>query len=324
MNTRVLIPIVAMLSLLGGRGDAPAAELAHLRGAPAGIAAYRATGPSDAPLLPGVPHGPAMPLPPGGRKEERPATDPVVPDGSRLSRGTGAYRDMVLIPAGTFEMGSSDGKGRLDERPLHTIYLKDFYIALHEVTAEQYCEFLNKEGDKSNDGTSNGTPRIKLDCLDCPVVKVGKRFKPRAGFEERPMVCMSWFGAADYAQWAGGRLPTSAEWEKAALLTTPQQPGDYLSVLGRKESVPVTIAEPGVLGVTGMVGNVWEWCSDWYDREYYGKSPVNNPSGPNLGKEKEIRGGSWASVEASKRIRNRHRAAPTGCYRTVGLRIVKD
>lgn len=275
---------------------------------------------SDAPLLPGVPGGLSVPLPPGERNAPEPKPSAPVPDGSGLAGGTGKYSGMVLVPAGTFDMGSPEEEGRIDERPQHKAFAREFYVGQHEVTAAQYCQFLNSVGEKAKDRTL----RVNTDCPDCPVVKEGRLFKPKPGLADNPMVCVSWYGAADYAQWAGGRLPTAAEWEKAALSTTPFQPGDYLTVLPRKGAVPVTIASPGLLGVTGMAGNVWEWCSDWYDRDYYAKSPLNNPTGPALGTEKVIRGGSWASAESSKRIRNRHGASPRGYYRSVGFRIVKE
>jgi formylglycine-generating enzyme required for sulfatase activity len=217
-------------------------------------------------------------------------------------------------------MGSSDGEGRVDEHPRHQVYVKDFYIAKHEVTAKEYCRFLDREGLAGKDGV----PRVNLACPDCPVVKVGKNFQPSEGMDDKPMVCVSWYGAQDYAQWAGGRLPTAAEWEKAALLSTPSPPGDFLGIVPRESSAPVAIAVPGVRGVTGLVGNAWEWCSDWYARDYYSASPSSDPVGPSLGEEKEIRGGSWASTEAARRISNRHSAPPLGYYRTVGFRIVKD
>jgi len=155
-------------------------------------------------------------------------------------------------------------------------------------------------------------------------MKIGKQFKPRNDCADKPIVCISWYGAADYAEWAAARLPTSIEWERAAQLTTPYPPGDHLTILSRDASVPVQIATPGLRGTSGMIGNVWQWCSDWYARDYYAKCPTNNPPGPALGDEKNIRGGAWASAECSKRIRNRHKAHPRGYFRTVGFRVVKD
>jgi formylglycine-generating enzyme len=275
----------------------------------------------DCPFLPGCPGDTPVPLPPLFKIESKPNTPaPPSVNGDNLVDGIGKYSGMVLIPAGPFDMGNAEGEGRLDERPIHKVFLKDFYIAKYDVTAKDFCAFLNAQGENSRDGL----PRAKLDSPDCPIMKVGKVFKPKEDCSDKPMVCGSWYGASDYAEWAGGRLPSSAEWEKAALLVTSYHAGDYLTILPRDAAVPVTIAAPGVKGVTGMTGNVWEWCSDWYSHDYYGESPLSNPMGPALGEEKNIRGGSWAAPESAKRIRNRHKASPRGYYRTVGFRMVKD
>jgi len=242
------------------------------------------------------------------------------PEAGQLVEGEGPYRGFVYVSAGAFEMGSPDGTGRVDERPLHKVFLKDFSISQREVTVREYCRFLSQRGLVGRDKM----PRVLLSSPHCPVAQAGGAFRPKEGMADKPMVCVSWHGAADYAKWAGGRLPTSAEWEKAALLSTPNLPGDYLTILPRESDVPVAIAEPGTYGVTGIIGNVWEWCSDWYGADYYAKSPVTNPMGPPIGEEKVIRGGSWASPESSKRISNINRAPPHGWFRTVGFRIVKD
>lgn len=275
----------------------------------------------DCPVLPACPGGDPIPLPP--LLDERPRTQTSAPAAAlgKVTDGVGKYAGMVRIPVGPFDMGSSENQGRVDERPPRRVFIKDFHIAKHEVTVKEYCDFLNAKGETSRDGML----RVKLDSPDCPLVKDRNFFQPKPGLADKPIVCVSWYGAMDYARWAGGRLPTSAEWEKAALFTSPYRPGDYLTVLSRADSVPVSIATPGIRGVTGMIGNVWEWCSDWYANGASSeKTPVSNPTGPALGKEKVIRGGSWASPEASKRIRNRHRASPRGYFRTVGFRIVRD
>jgi len=274
----------------------------------------------DIPLLPGCPNGPSPPLPPVSL--ETPKAKVALPsaDGARIVEGRGKYKGMVLIPAGTFEMGSRDGQGRIDERPVHKVYVKDFYISKHEITARQFCRLLREKG-----VTGKGKlPRVNLNGPACPVIETDKGFRPKKGMADRPMTCVSWYGAQDYAKWAGGRLPTAAEWEKTALLTTPYPPGDFLTILTRKSTIPITIAVPGIRGITGMIGNVWEWCSDWYGRDYYEQSPLSNPLGRSLGEEKVIRGGSWASPETSRRIRNRHKAPPHAFLNTVGFRIVKD
>ncbi len=283
---------------------------------------HRADGNSDVPLLPGPPNAPAgIPLAPGSSSVTIPKPDGIlVPDQTGLSQGSGTYEGMVLIPAGTFEMGNQETRGRIDEQPAHKVFLKDFYLGKQVITVAQYCEYLNTAGLKGKDGS----PRIKIDSPHCPIVLRRNKFVPKEGEVDLPMVCVSYYGASDYAHRAGGRLPTEAEWEKAAWMTTPHPPGDSVEVLSRESSVPVESALPGFNGVTGMVGNVWQWCSDWYAADYYASCPLARPTGPALGKEKVIRGGSWASAETSRRIRNRHRAFPRGYYKTVGFRIVKD
>lgn len=272
------------------------------------------------PLLPGCPYGPSVPLPPVPKPKEEITGGDVASNPGNLSEGSGKYKGMILIPAGPFEMGSPDGVGRVDERPWHTVYLADFYISKHEVTNAEFCKFLNRQGEISSDGL----PSVRTDDANSPITKVNGGFQPRPGYADRPVTNVSWFGAYDYAQWAGGRLPTSAEWEKAALYTTISAPKDSMALSAEEQSGPVYTLDSGAFGITGISGSVWEWCSDWYSRDYYAMSPSQNPLGPSLGHEKIIRSGSWASPVSSRRIQNVHKAVPRGYYRTVGFRIVKD
>ncbi len=272
------------------------------------------------PLLPSCPSGPSFPLPPVPRSAEPTKESEVVSSPSNLAEGSGKYKGMILIPAGPFEMGSPDGIGRADERPWHTVYLGDFYISKHEVTNAEFCRFLNKQGEISCDGL----PSVRIDDESSPIIKVAGTFQPRPGYADRPVTHISWFGASDYAQWAGGRLPTSAQWEKAALYTTITTPKDNVVLSAEEQPGPVYTSDSGVFQITGMFGSVWEWCSDWYGRDYYALSPSQNPLGPSLGQEKILRSGSWASPVSSRRIQNVHKAVPRGYYRTVGFRVVKD
>lgn len=273
------------------------------------------------PLLPALPFGLSVPLPPTPEDERDVKITLSHPDAQRLVEGMGKYEGMVFIPGGTFDMGSPEGQGRVDERPVRKISVKDYYIAKYATTCHEFCDFLNSRGVSSS---RDGSLRIKLDHLDCQIQRCGKIYKPKEGQESKPVVYVSWYGAQEYAAWAGGRLPTSAEWEKAALFTSRYPMPDNLGMPTESESADVSEAFPGRRGVAGMLGNVWEWCSDWYplDRQY---EPIaDNPEGPATGNEKVIRGGSWASTHASKRVQNLHRAYPGGYYKTVGFRMVKD
>ncbi|MBI5571824.1 MAG: SUMF1/EgtB/PvdO family nonheme iron enzyme [Desulfomonile tiedjei] len=275
---------------------------------------------SDCPMLPELPGGLSIPLPPGQREEAPPPTAGPAVEAPQLAEGKGKYEGMLFVPAGAFDMGSPEGKGRPDERPQHRVFLKPYFISRIEVTVREYCRFLNSQGESSKERF----PRVKLDVPDCPVVQERGRFQPKEGYADKPMVCVSWYGAADYARWVGGRLPTSAEWERAAMLSTGQPPVDLIFA-GASETAPATNGQAQAEPLSGsMIGDVWQWCADWYSTDYYGQSPSENPAGPERGEDKVIRGGSRASAHSSKRIENVHNACPRGYYRSVGFRIVKD
>jgi formylglycine-generating enzyme required for sulfatase activity len=265
---------------------------------------------ADCPAMPSCPGETGVPLPPIPEKlPEAPIPRAKPPAPAQVVEGAGNYENMILVKTGGFELGSPDNEGGVDEHPLRKIFTKDYYFAKSPITAGLFCAFLNKEGDKSKDGSA----RVNPDCPDCPVSRTAKGYAPKDGCDNKPMVCVSWLGASEYAEWVGARLPTSAEWEKAALL----MPADAGKLANSRDA-----SRDDLYPLSG--NEVWEWCYDWYERDYYAVSPSSNPPGPNLGLEKVIRGGSRFAADFSRRIRNRHKAGPQGCYRTVGFRIVKD
>ena len=194
--------------------------------------------------------------------------------------------EMLLIPAGEFLMGSNDGDD--DERPVHAVYLDAFYMDVCEVTNALYKKFMDATGHKA------------------PAYWDNKNLN-----QPNPVVGVTWFDAEAYAKWAGKRLPTEAEWEKAARggLVGKEYPcGDNLTHddanyggTGRKDrwdgTAPVGSFTPNGYGLYDMVGNVWEWCADWYDKGYYARSPRSNPKGPDSGTYRVLRGGSWDDID---------------------------
>ena len=204
--------------------------------------------------------------------------------------------EMILIPAGEFSMGDHHGVGADDENPVHTIYLDAFYMDKYEVTNAQYAKFLNEYG-KNTDAA--GHELLDIDDADCLIEKQENVYRPKAGYEDHPVIEINWFGAAAYAQFYNKRLPTEAEWEKAArggLVSKRYTWGDevepdvanYDYVGSRTLTTadmlqylePVGAFPPNGYGLHDMAGNVWEWCADEYDPEYYSKSPKDNPKGP--------------------------------------------
>ncbi len=219
---------------------------------------------------------------------------------------------MVQIPSGDFLMGSD--KGEPDEQPVHKVYLDAFYIDVYEVTNAQYKKFL--------DATKHKPPRYWND--------------PRYNAPDQPVIGVTWQDAMDYCKWAGKRLPTEAEWEKASRggLVGKEYPWGDEEMLdspladenpGLASAYPVGSFEPNGYGLFDVERNVWEWCLDWYDEGYYAKSPEENPKGPASGDKRVLRGGSWFSgIYTPLRIPYRYSLEPDQVTNLIGFRCVQD
>jgi formylglycine-generating enzyme required for sulfatase activity len=226
---------------------------------------------------------------------------------------------MVYIPAGKFIMG--DETGDLDgtedwlKIPPHEVYTDAFYIDEHEVTNQQYCQFLNSISikDDGKNWLDSSDNKLIYHSWDWDYIeKSASRFKPKAGYNNHPVVSVYWEGADAYARWVGGRLPTEAEWEKAArggLVGKKYPNGETIShddanyrIRGGKDiwglTAPVKSFDPNEYQLYDMAGNVQECCSDWWDEDYYSKSPQNNPTGPPSGRWHVVRGGSYWSISS--------------------------
>jgi formylglycine-generating enzyme required for sulfatase activity len=249
---------------------------------------------------------------------------------------------LVEIPAGEFAMGSETGLS--DERPVHVVYLDAFFIDRMEVTNAQFAEFLNEMGNQ----VEGGEYWLDIDDEDCLILDRAGHFQHKTGFASHPVIEVTWYGARAYCAWRDRgvselvRLPTEAEWEKAAgwnpvsdaRLEFPwgddwdqdSANADWPILTGTEvapHTMPVgsNLSGASPYGVLDMAGNVWEWVADWYDREYYANSPYANPTGPNAGEEKVVRGGSWRSTSEYVRTTVRERSAPDYTF-DIGIRCV--
>jgi formylglycine-generating enzyme required for sulfatase activity len=236
------------------------------------------------------------------------------------------------VPAGEFEMGAEGGAAEPDEAPKHKVTLDAFLIGKYEVTNRQYQAFVKATGH-----------RLPENCCD-PKFNLWKGGAMLDGIGELPAINVSWDDATAFCKWAGGRLPTEAEWEKAARGTDGRlYPwGNESPMSGNRANFsfePVAVWEgPASLarkdqyehgkspyGAYEMAGNLSEWVQDWYDPEYYKNSPAKNPTGPADGKFKGIRGGNWRQNVDSIRTANRNgKHPPTDRRVYIGFRCAKD
>ena len=224
-----------------------------------------------------------------------------------------AEDDMVYIKGGCFDMGDIFGDGAGDEIPVHTVCVGDFYLGKTEVTQKQWVDIIGHNPAKFKSG-------------------------------DRPVERVSWNSVQDFIKKLNKvtgmnyRLPTEAEWEYAA-----RNGGDrgkwagadneseldeyawYYSNSARDGTHSVAGKEPNGLGLYDMMGNVWEWCSDWYDRDYYENSPAKNPQGPSDGSTRVLRGGGWRSKPEHLRTADRNDFVPTSKkFANIGFRLAKS
>jgi formylglycine-generating enzyme required for sulfatase activity len=212
--------------------------------------------------------------------------------------------DMVLIPAGEFIMGTDRSPSHTNEEPTHTVYLDAYYIDKYEVTQRQYKEVMGEN----------------------PSVWIGS---------DMPVEVVSWFDAKEYCEKVGKRLPTEAEWEKAAKggrddiwagTTDRENLGEYAwhNINARQKAHPVGQKKPNGYGIYDMSGNLYEWVSDWYKGQYYNISPKKNPTGPEEGLQRVLRGGSWDNHWYGIRTTRRIAQEPSMKTTYYGFRCAKS
>lgn len=231
---------------------------------------------------------------------------------------------MVYVPAGGFLMGSTseDPLADDDEKPQRRVFLDAFWIDQTEVTNEMYAAFLNDQGNKFEGGDTwldADDPAVRLKHVD-------GNWQSEVGYEDHPVIEVNWFGARAYCEWAGRRLPTEAEWEKAARgtdgRTYPWGEGkpsvvqltcDQANFAGCEfdtRSVGKSLSFASPYGILDMSGNIAEWVADWYDADYYETATNRNPQGPTSGTYRVMRGGSWSRNFRMSRTASRDRSDP--------------
>lgn len=219
---------------------------------------------------------------------------------------------LVLIPAGFFPMGSETGQA--DEQPVHRIELDAFYIDKYEVAVSRYARFFEAQHS------------------DRPFLWKQATLGAQG---QKPVIGVDWYDAKEYCEWAGRRLPTEAEWEKAARgqdqriypwgnesptkahVNAGQRKWTGYDTLGAVGSHPWGSSP---YGVHDLAGNVWEWIADRYDQNYYAAGPEQNPKGPAISPLRVLRGGAWNNDAATIRSANRAAYAPSARRNDVGFR----
>ena len=294
--------------------------------------------------------------PPSGQQNVGDALD--LPAQRTIDLGDGLKLELVLIPAGSFIMGDNDGLD--DEKPSHAVTIsKPFYLGRCEVTVEQFRKFVDATGyvTDAEKGTGfQGAFGWDRETMD---FKMNEEYSwQNTGFaqsDNHPVLNVSWNDAMEFCRWLSTkegkafRLPTEAEWEYACRAGTttrychgnapegaekvgnvadaafevqfPELKGVIKASDGHAYTSPAGSFLPNPFGLCDMHGNVWEWCADWYDTEYYAKSPANDPGGPATGQERVYRGGGWFNCARGCRSASRSASQPENRNLTLGFRV---
>jgi formylglycine-generating enzyme required for sulfatase activity len=268
-----------------------------------------------------------------------------------VTRG-GVEVEQVFVPAGSFLMGS--WYRELDQRPVHDVTLDAFWLDRTEVTNAEFGAFISSTGYETT-AEINGTGGAYLETANAWNYIEGAEWRrPHGpdsnidGLDAHPVVQVSWYDAMAFCEWVEGRLPTEAEWEFAARgpesMLNPWgdifegervnacdrncflDSRDSTTDDGYEFTAPVGMYLNGAswIGALDMAGNVSEWINDWYDSGYYGRSPEENPSGPDTGETKVLRGGGWTFIEEFMRSAHRQHSQPEHRSDRVGFRCAQD
>ena len=248
-----------------------------------------------------------------------------------------APKGMIFVEKGSFIMGDTWGDGDSKEKPIHKVtFTYDFYINKYETTFDEYDAFCDVTGrSKPNDwGWGRGTkPVINVswwDAIDYCNWLSEKEKLPKAYDNNGNLLDKNGRVTTDIAKVVGYRLLTEAEWEYAARGGNKSKGYKYAGSNNvndvvwyfADETQEVGKKAPNELGIYDMSGNVWEWCSDWYDIWYYGKSPTTNPYN-NSGSSRVYRGGHWSIGMEDVRVAFRGKLSPTDTYYGLGFRIAR-
>ncbi len=251
---------------------------------------------------------------------------------------------VARIPAGDFLMGAADGQP--DERPVHRVRVSEFFIGRFPVTNDEYARFIRATGHPAP--STDALPLIVREGREAQFKEFGAPYvwhdgEPPSGRGNHPVVLVTYDDAVAYCGWLSVtlqrsvRLPTEAEWEKAARggVDGTRYPWgneidparcNYLSELSAKKqrgTRPTGTYSPNPFGLCDVVGNVWEWVADWYSPEYYGDSEMIDPQGPPKGSLRIVRGGSWVTEDVSMlRCAHRHAVPPDTFSYSIGFRVV--
>jgi formylglycine-generating enzyme required for sulfatase activity len=241
---------------------------------------------------------------------------------------------LVSVPEGWFIMGDDNGED--DEKPAHRVWLDAYQIEKYEVSATQFAVFLNSVKD-----LEKFIQYIEFNCSDCTVMYGNGRYFARQGYETRPANYVSWYGADAYCRYVGRRLPTEAEWEKAARGEDGrkypwgnEEPDNnhklevydyenHIESWTDMKAVDSLSAGKSPYGAHHMAGNVWEWVADWYAMDYYKQNIIRNPKGASSGEYRLIKGSSWSLMASSLRSAPRNYHSPEARYSVNGCRCAK-